>query len=66
MMYLQSMFVESVSKLTARMKRLEALAFPRDHDAAFFNAQIEIANLHGMTYREGLEFVIRMRYGGAH
>ena len=52
--------------VTAGMKRLEALACPTEGDVAFFNEHIEIANGHGMNHREGLEFIIRMRQGGAH
>ena len=56
---------ESVAEFTARMKRLQALACPTEDDVGFFNEQMETAFQHGMKYREGLEFTIRMRHGGA-
>ncbi len=49
-----------------RRKHLEALACPADSEIPFFNEHMEIANQHGMNYQEALEFIIRMRHGGAH
>ena len=49
-----------------RRKRLETLACPVDSEIPFFNEHMEIANQHGMDYGEALEFIIRMRHGGAH
>ena len=48
-----------------RRKQLEALACPADSEIPFFNEHMEIANQHGMNYGEALEFIIRMRHGGA-
>ena len=47
------------------MARLEALACPHEADREFFNKHISLASELGMNYGEGLEFVIRMRHGGA-
>lgn len=49
-----------------RRKKLEALACPADREIPFFNEHMEIANQQGMNYQEALEFIIRMRHGGAH
>ncbi len=57
---------ESVAEFMVRRKRLEALACPADSEIPFFNEHMEIANQHGMDYGEALEFIIRMRHGGAH
>jgi len=56
---------ESVAEFTARMERLEALTCPTDRDIPFFNQQAEIADRHGLNYRESLEFIICVRNGGA-
>ncbi len=63
--YAAGVHTESVAEFTGRMESLEALACPAEDDVAFFNDHTEIANQHGMSYREGLEFIIRMRHGGA-
>ncbi len=49
-----------------RRKKLEALACPADSEIPFFNDHIQIADQHGMTTQEALEFIIRMRQSGAH
>jgi hypothetical protein len=59
------MMTESVREFTDKMRRLESLACPTGADREFFNKQIQLASQQGMNYREGLEFVIRMRHGGA-
>ncbi len=48
------------------MKRLLALACPSETDTPIFNKHMLAANEHEMTYQEALEFIIRMRSGGAH
>ncbi len=45
---------------------MEALACPADSEIPFFNDHMEIANQHGVDYQETVEFIIRMRHGGAH
>ncbi len=57
---------ESVAEFMVRRKQLEALACSADSEIPFFNEHMEIANQHGMNYGEALEFIIRMRHGGAH
>jgi len=57
---------ETVAEFTDPRKRLEAFACPADSEIPFFNDHMEIANQHGMVYQECLEFIIRMRHGGAH
>lgn len=56
---------ESVREFNARMKKLLALACPASSDVQLFNDLIRIASDLGLNYREGLEYVIRMRSGGA-
>ena len=56
---------ESVAEFMVSRKHLEALACPADSEIPF-NEHMEIANQHGMNYGEALEFIIRMRHGGAH
>jgi len=56
---------ETVAEFMVRRKKLEALACPADSEIPFFNVHMEIANQHGMKYGECLEFIIRMRHGGA-
>jgi hypothetical protein len=56
---------DDVAQFTARMKKLEALACPSPCDVSFFNDHMQTAKSEGLTYREGLEYVIRMRNGGA-
>jgi len=65
--YAAGVRTESVAEFTGRMERLEALACPAENaeDVAFFNDHTEIANQHGMSYREGSKLIIRMRHGGA-
>lgn len=46
------------------MRKIESLACPTIADRDFFNEQSRIAGLYGLNYREGLEFVIRMRHRG--
>jgi len=57
---------ETVAEFVVGRKTLEALACPADSEIPFFNDHMEIANQHGMDYQEALEFIIRMRHGGAH
>ena len=47
------------------MERLEALTCPTDSDIPFFNEHAGIADQHGLSYRESLEFIICMRNGGS-
>jgi hypothetical protein len=47
------------------MKRLQVLACPVDKDRAYFEMKIQEASAMGMNYREGLEYVICLRNGGA-
>ncbi len=49
-----------------RRNKLETLACPTESEIPFFNEHMEIANQHDMNYQECLEFIIRMRHGGAH
>jgi hypothetical protein len=56
---------ESVAEFNAKMRRLETLACPSRADRDFFESQLALAKELGMNYREGLEFVIRMRHGGS-
>jgi len=49
-----------------RRKKLETLACPADSEVPFYNDHMQVANQHGMDYQEALEFIIRMRHGGAH
>ena len=57
---------ELVAEFMVRRKRLEGLACPADSEIPFFNKHMEIANQHGMNYQGALEFIVRMRHGGAH
>lgn len=57
--------VESIPEFTARMKRLQTLACPTPEDRDEFNIQIQEASALGLNYREGLEYIIRLRNGGA-
>jgi len=56
---------ETVAEFNARMKRLEALACPTAEDRPFFNQKIQEASSLGLNYKEGLEYVICVRNGGA-
>ncbi len=55
---------ETVAEFSARMKRLSMLACPTDADRSFFDVKILEAKALGMTYKEGLEYVILVRNGG--
>ena len=55
-----------VAEFIVQRKQLEALACPADSETPFFNEHMEIANQHGMSFGDALEFIIRMRHGGAH
>ncbi len=57
---------ETVAEFMVRRKKLETLACPADSEVPFYNDHMQIANQHGMDYQEALEFIIRMRQGGAH
>jgi len=64
-MLLECVGDETVAEFMVRRKTLEALACPSDSAIPFFNEHMRIANQHGMEYQEALEFIIRMRHGGA-
>lgn len=57
--------IESISEFNARMKRLQRLACPTPENIEEFNLRIQEAAVLGLNYREGLEYIIRLRNGGA-
>ena len=57
--------VETVAEFAARMARLQRLACPTSEDVGEFNRSIQEASALGLNYREGLEYIIRLRNGGA-
>jgi hypothetical protein len=56
---------QTIAEFTAKMKILDRLACPTEADRAFFDKHMQLASDQGLTYRECLEYVIRMRHGGA-
>ena len=50
-----------------RIRRLEELAFPTPgEDQGSYEGWMRTAKREDMSYVEALEFVVRMRHGGAH
>ena len=57
--------MESPEQFTARVRRLERLACPTPQDETVFHALMAEAKDRGLSYKEALEYTIRMRSGGA-
>lgn len=57
--------MESPQQFTSRMHRLERLACPTPEDEALFHALMATAKELGLSYKDALEYTIRMRNGGA-
>jgi hypothetical protein len=59
------MLNETPEEFSNRVRRLKAIACPTSEDEPFFNEHMQVAKKNGLTWKEGLEHVIRMRNGGA-
>jgi hypothetical protein len=57
------MLAQTVADFTNRARQIEALACPKPEDAPFFNHCMSIAKSRGMTWDQGLEYVIKCREG---
>ena len=58
---LPPMYSSAVARFAQQIKSLEALACPSADDVEYFNRHLQIASALGLNYRDGLEFIIRMR-----
>jgi len=57
--------MESPAHFTARIRRLEHLACPAPEDEALYHALMAEAKDRGLNYKQALEYIIRIRNGGA-
>ena len=55
------MLAETIADCTERSHTLLALACPAKEDTPFFNHCMALAKAQGMTWDEGLDYVIRCR-----
>jgi hypothetical protein len=57
------MLAQTVADFANRARQIEALACPKPEDTPFFNHCMNIAKSRGMTWGQGLEYVIKCREG---